>query len=80
MTIVDHHAIDDLPWRPNYSVAHSAGAEQGVTSSLVYSKIAFEHAALRPNGLNTMHQIWFPILGQSLRRRRVWQFVMTKAR
>ena len=39
MTIVDHHAVDDLPWRPNYSVAHIAGSEQGVTSSLVYSEI-----------------------------------------
>jgi quercetin dioxygenase-like cupin family protein len=39
MTIVDHHAVDDLPWRQNYSVAHIAGSEQGVTSSLVYSEI-----------------------------------------
>ena len=39
MTIVDHHAVDDLPWRSNYSMARIAGSEQGVTSSLVYSKI-----------------------------------------
>ena len=39
MTIVDHHAADEVPWRPNYRMVPIAGPEQGVSSSLAYSEV-----------------------------------------
>ena len=37
MPIVDHNAVPEVPWRPNYRKWDLAGAADGVSSGLSYS-------------------------------------------
>ena len=37
MPIVDHNAVPETPWRPNYRKWDLAGPEEGVSSTLAYS-------------------------------------------
>ena len=40
MPVIDHAALHEMTWRPNYRKWDLAGPEQGVTSSLSYSEAA----------------------------------------
>ena len=39
MPIVDHKAVPETPWRPNYRKWDMAGPQEGVSSVLSYSEI-----------------------------------------
>ena len=40
MSIIDHRAVPETPWRPNYRMWHIAGPDQGVSSTLAYSQVS----------------------------------------
>ena len=40
ISIIDHRAVPETPWRPNYRMWHIAGPDQGVSSTLSYSQVS----------------------------------------